>query len=400
MTMLIDNVTLIDGTGADARPRQSVVIDGERIAWVGPADGVDRAQSHDLTIDGTGKYLTPGLIDGHIHVCWNGYESVLQLVRQNDRDRLAIDAVVSLSKILHHGTTSVRDIGGHDYLEMSLRRAVNAGVIPGPRMKVSGKLIAMTGGHAYFIAREADGPDEMRKAAREQLKRGADVIKLMATGGAATPGMDVHAPHLTVEEMKAAADEAHKLGKRAAAHAHGVGGIKNCVLAGLDAIEHGTYLYMDPDTARMMADKGTYLVLTLAVGQPRPGQKLSAESEDFLRRASPGKEALRKTIPLAVELGVPIASGSDAGGNEFGPHGDSMAIELEYLVDYGFTPLEALTIVTRNNARLMDMEREIGTVETGKYADLLLLRDNPLTNISHIRAIDYVLKGGDIVRQP
>ena len=256
----------------------------------------------------------------------------------------------------------------------------------------------MTGGHAYFIAREADGPDEMRKAAREQLKRGADIIKMMATGGASTPGMDVHKAHLSVEEMAAAADEAHKLGKCAAAHAHGVGGIRNCVLAGLDAVEHGTYLCEDADTARMMAERGTFLVLTLAVGQPRTGQKLSAESEDFLRRASPGKQAMYKTVPLAMELGVPLGSGSDAGGNEFGPHGDSMAIELEYLVQYGLSPKEALLTVTRNNARLMDMAGDIGTVEVGKYADLLVLNDNPLTNVSHVRHIACVLKGGQVVR--
>lgn len=396
--LLIHNVTLIDCTGADPRYRHSVLVDGQRIAWIGPADAVDRSQAIDQDIDGEGKYLMPGLIDGHIHVCWNGRESVLKLVRENDRDKLAIDAVVSLNKIVQNGTTSVRDIGGHDYLEMSLRRAVEAGTIPGPRMKVAGKLIAMTGGHAHFIAREADGPDEVRKAAREQLKRGADVIKLMATGGAATPGMDVHAPHLSVEEMQAAADEAHKLGKTAAAHAHGVGGIRNCVLAGLDAVEHCTYLNLDRDTAKMMAERGTFFVATLAVGQAKSGQKLSAESEDFLRRATPGKEALRQSIPLAMELGIPLGSGSDAGGNEFGPHGDSMAIELEYLVEYGLSSKEALEIVTRNNARLMQMEGEIGTVEVGKYADLLLLNDNPLTNVSHVRSIAHVFKGGAIVR--
>jgi imidazolonepropionase-like amidohydrolase len=165
----------------------------------------------------------------------------LKLVKENDRDRLALEAVGTLRAILHCGTTTVRDIGGHDYLEMSLRRAVEAGMIEGPRMRCVGKVISMTGGHGYFIAREADGPDEMRKAAREQLKRGADAIKLMATGGAATPGQDVHASQLSVEEMKAAIDEAHKLGKKSAAHAHGVQGIRNAVLAGIDSIEHGIH---------------------------------------------------------------------------------------------------------------------------------------------------------------
>ncbi len=396
--ILVHNITLIDGTGAAMQQRQSVVIDGQRIAWRGPADAVDRSRAYEREIDGTGKYLIPGLIDAHIHVCWNGRESVVALVKENDRDRLAIEAVTTLAKLLHWGTTTVRDIGGHDYLEMSLRRAVEAGTIPGPRMKVAGKLICMTGGHAHFIAREADGPDEMRKAAREQLKRGADVIKLMATGGAATPGMDVQASQLSVEEMKAAADEAHKLGKKAAAHAHGVEGIHNCVLAGIDSVEHGSYLCHQPETARLMAERGTWFVATLAVGSPVSGVPLTPLAQDFLRRAAPMKDALKRTIPMVMEMGIPLASGSDAGGNEFGPHGDAMAIELEQLVGHGLSPLEALVTVTRNNARLLGMDKDVGTVEVGKYADLVVLRDNPLSEVGNVRAIEYVLKGGQVVR--
>lgn len=396
--LLIHNATLIDCTGASPKPRHSVVLDGQCIQWIGPAEAVDRSQTYDREIDASGKYVMPGLIDGHIHVCWNGYENPVKLVRENDRDKLAIEGVRTLRTILESGTTTVRDIGGHDYLEMSLRRAVEAGTIPGPRMKVAGRIICMTGGHAYFIAREADGPDEIRKATREQLKKGADIIKLMATGGAATPGQDVQASQLSAEELKAAADEAHKMGKTAAAHAHGIGGIRNCIEAGLDAIEHCSFLCLDKDAARRMADRGIWFVATLGVGEGPRGGKLDALGEDFLRRAAPLKDALKKSIPLAMELGIPMASGSDAGGNEFTPHGDSMPTELGELVAHGLSTMEALCIVTRNNAKLLGMAQDIGTVEVGKLADLLILRDNPVSDVGNVRSIDYVFKGGQVVR--
>ena len=154
--------------------------------------------------------------------------------------------------------TTIRDVGGEKHIEMSLRSAINRGFIAGPRMKLSGRVISMTGGHAHFIAREADGADEMRKAAREQIKAGADLVKLMATGGSATPGQDIHASQLTVDEISAVTEVAHMMGRTVAAHCHGTGGIRNCILGGVDSIEHGTYL--DEETADMMVANNASLV--------------------------------------------------------------------------------------------------------------------------------------------
>jgi imidazolonepropionase-like amidohydrolase len=278
---------------------------------------------------------------------------------------------------------------------MSLRQAINAGHIAGPRMRTSGKVIAMTGGHGHFIAREADGPDEVRKAAREQIKAGADTVKLMATGGTATPGQDIMASQLTVEEMAAAVEAAHSLGRTVAAHCHGTGGIKNSLLAGLDSIEHGTYL--DEETATMMVERNAALVLTLGVGNPDLSNLTPVQQADAERRKpmmASGQEQIRKTIALARDKGVFLGAGSDAGGNPLAPHRYSMAREAELMVEYGIPEMEALTIITRNNARVLRWDKDIGTLETGKLADFVVLDANPLDNISNLRQVSAVYKGG------
>jgi imidazolonepropionase-like amidohydrolase len=236
----------------------------------------------------------------------------------------------------------------------------------------------MTGGHGYFIAREADGPEDVRRAAREQIKAGADTIKLMATGGAATPGQDVMVSQLTVEELRAAVEAAHALGRTTATHCHGTGGIKASVMAGIDSIEHGTYL--DEETAAMMVERGTALVLTLGVSKPDTNN-VSAAAQAEAKRLEPIPETLRErtaqSIAIGRECGVFIGSGSDAGGNPLAPHDFSMAREAEFLVENGFSPHEALTIITRNNARILRWDGEIGTLEPGKFADVVVLGADP-----------------------
>lgn len=397
MDYVVAGGTLIDGTGTPPLENGALHVKHGRVAWAGAFSALPETARSAEQIDATGKYIIPGLIDAHVHVCWNGRESVMALMAR-DRDMIVLEAVDIVRRILQTGTTTVRDVGGHDYVEMSLRQAINNGYIQGPRMRTSGKVLCMTGGHGYFIAREADGPDEMRKAAREQLKRGADTIKMMATGGAATPGQDVMAGQLSVEEMAAAVEVAHSMGKTAAAHCHGTGGIKNSILAGMDSIEHGSYL--DEETAGMMAARGTALVLTMGVADPDPN-KIPAHAADEARRLTPIFETLlkrvRESIQIAREKGVFIGAGSDAGGNALAPHDYSMAHELEMLVGSGFTPLEALSVVTRNNARVLRWEKELGTLESGKWADFVVLKSNPLENISNVRQVEAVYKGGQKV---
>jgi imidazolonepropionase-like amidohydrolase len=397
MDFVVIGATLIDGTGADPIPEAALHVTDGRIAWAGAVAEMPAAARQAQQVEVPGQYLIPGLIDAHVHVCWNGRESVLDLL-QRDRDLIVLEAVATVQRILASGTTTVRDVGGHDYVEMALRQAINAGHIVGPRMRTSGKVICMTGGHAHFIAREADGPEEVRKAAREQIKRGADTIKLMATGGAATPGQDVMAGQLTVEELAAAVQAARAQGRTTAAHCHGTVGIKNSILAGIDSIEHCTYL--DEETAEMMAARGTQMVLTLGVAHPDP-EKISAHAREEARRLQPIFDRLSarvaESIQVAREKGVMIGIGTDAGGNALAPHDFSLAKELRLLVGNGFTPLEALRIGTHNNAHVLRWQDELGTLESGKLADFVLLDADPLADIANLCQVAAVYRGGQRV---
>ena len=396
MEYVLTGATLIDGNGGQPIANAAVHVKGERIAWAGSAADLPPAAQNVEQIDVSGKWLMPGLIDAHIHICYNGSESVFALLEKH-RDELVLEAVDICKRTLSHGVTTIRDVGGEQFIEMSLRNAINRGFIEGPRMKLSGRVISMTGGHAHFIAREADGPDEMRKAAREQIKAGADLVKLMATGGTATPGQDIHASQLTVAEISAVTEVAHMMGRKVAAHCHGTGGIRNCMLGGVDTIEHGTYL--DEETADMMVENGAALVLTLGAGNPdlesyplSPVQQADAERRKPMIEA--GIKQIRGTIALARSKGIFLGIGTDAGGNPLAPHNFSMARELELLVDNDLTALEAISIGTRNNAEILDMGADIGTVEAGKYADLLVLNSDPLVDIRNLRDIYAVAKGG------
>ena len=399
MGSVLTGATLIDGKGGAPLQNAAVYIKGERIAWVGSAADLPAEARDAERIDAAGKWLLPGLIDAHIHICYNGSDSVFTLLEKH-RDDLVLEAVEICERTLSQGVTTIRDVGGEQYIEMSLRNAINRGFIRGPRMKLSGRVISMTGGHAHFIAREADGPHEMRKAAREQIKAGADLVKLMATGGSATPGQDIHASQLTVEEIAAVTEVAHMMGRPVAAHCHGTGGIRNCMLGGVDTIEHGTYL--DEDTADMMVANGAALVLTVGVGNPDlESYPLSPVQQADAERRKPmieqGVQQIRKTIALARSKGVFLGCGTDAGGNPLAPHQFAMARELELLVENDLTALEAISIGTRNNAEILRWADEIGTVEAGKYADLLLLNADPLVDIRNLRDIAAVYKGGEQV---
>jgi len=399
MGFVLTGATLIDGNGGTPLNDAAVLVEGERIAWVGSVAELPAAARDAEQVDVSGKWLMPGIIDAHIHICYNGSESTFALL-EKPRDDLVLEAVDICERTLSQGVTTIRDVGGEQYIEMSLRNAINRGFIRGPRMKLSGRVISMTGGHAHFIAREADGPDEMRKAAREQIKAGADLVKLMATGGSATPGQDIHASQLTVEEISAVTEVAHMMGRPVAAHCHGTGGIRNCMLGGVDTIEHGTYL--DEETADMMVANGAQLVLTLGAGNPDlESYPLSPVQQADAERRKPmieqGVKQIRKTIALARAKGIFLGIGTDAGGNPLAPHQFAMARELELLVENDLTAMEAITIGTRNNAEVLRWEDEIGTVEAGKYADLLLLDADPLVDIRNLRKIAAVYKSGEKV---
>jgi imidazolonepropionase-like amidohydrolase len=394
---VVIGAALIDGTGRDPIANGALFVRDERVVWTGASADLPAEARQAEKVDAAGQWLIPGIIDAHIHICWNGRESVLDLIHR-DRDLIVLEAVDTVRRVLKTGTTTVRDIGGHDYVEMSIRKAINAGHIVGPRMRTSGKVITMTGGHAHFIAREADGPDDVRRAAREQIKMGADTVKLMATGGAATPGQDVQASQLTLEELRAAVEAAHAMGRTVATHCHGTGGIKNSVLAGVDSIEHGTYL--DEECADLMLERGTSVVFTLGVAKPDPNSIPPGQQAEYNRLEkifAMVSDHCKNAMNVVRSKGVFVGSGTDAGGNALAPHDFSMAREMEALVEGGFSPLEVLSIVTRNNAKILRWEKDLGTLEPGKLADFVLLNADPLANISNVRQVAAVYKGGLLV---
>src|SRR5215468_8411989 len=257
MPLVLIGGALIDGTGAEPVKGRAVVVENGRITAIVPDAQAPRGERVDLA----GHTLLPGLINCHVHLCLGAEADPTRPLREESVAVTAIKAAVRARQTLDAGVTTVRDLGGRDYCELGLKRAIQDGLIPGPRVLAAGRPVCMTGGHGHWLAREADGPDDARKAVREQLKAGADVIKIIATGGVLTPGVEPGSPQLTFDEMRAAIEEARKAGRRTAAHAMAASGIGDAIAAGITSIEHGIYL-TDEIVARMRRD-GTFLVPTL-----------------------------------------------------------------------------------------------------------------------------------------
>ncbi|MGQ9518416.1 MAG: amidohydrolase family protein [Anaerolineae bacterium] len=391
--MWLTNVRLFDGTGR-VWPSAAVCIQEERIQGV--YERTPEAISPEETVlDLAGKTVIPGLINCHTHLCLDAGPDPTGIWMRQTITKNVLVAAQHAERTLRAGITTVRDLGGMEYVDIALRDAINEGLIAGPRMRVSGKVICMTGGHGWGPGgREADGPDEVRKAAREQLKAGADIIKIMATGGVMTLGVEPGSQQLTEEEMRAAVEEARKAGKLTASHAQGTAGIKAVVRAGIDSIEHGFYL--DDEAIELMLAHGTYYVPTLAALHHILEAGTAAGIPAFMvEKSLRARDAQLDSFERARRAGVPIAAGND-GGTPFNPAGN-LPSELERLVENGMTPAEALMSATKVAAQLLRMEAEIGTIEAGKRADLVVLEADPLEDIRGVHQVWMVIKDGRIV---
>ncbi|HMA33686.1 MAG TPA: amidohydrolase family protein [Chloroflexia bacterium] len=388
------NARLIDGTGAPPQTGVTVRIDGSRIAAVaGP--GATPPAPDGPTIDLAGRTLLPGLINAHIHILMeaNSGDSFASM-HQESLPNLTIQAAARGRQLLAAGITTARDLGGYQYVELALRDAFARGTLPGPRLLCAGKLITMTGGHGWPIGREADGPVDMRKAVREQLKAGADVIKLMATGGVLTRGVEPGSAQLEEDELRAGIEEAHKAGRRTAAHAQGTTGIKNAIRAGIDTIEHG--IFLDDEAVALMRERGVIFVPTLAapyqIVAAGEARGIPAYAVEKSRRIT---EAHFRSFALAHAAGVVIAAGND-GGTPFNPAAD-LVTELRLMTEHGMTALEALRTAGEGSARALGVAGEIGTVAPGKAADLLVVDGDPLAEIGALGRPWLVIQGGQVV---
>src|SRR5262252_9523360 len=389
---LIRGVTLVDGLGDEPVHDAAVVVEDDRITWVGPSRYAP-APGDGLVVEGAGFSLLPGMINCHAHLCNDGAADLYAQVLNDSVPIATIRAVRNARLALRAGVTTVRDCGAASQIALEISKAVDQGLIEGPRVRAAGRVVTMTGGHGHFIGREADGPDEVRKAVRAEVKGGAHFIKVMATGGVLTPGVDPSQTTFQPEELRAAVEEAHKAGRPIASHAIGNLGIKNALQAGIDSVEHGFYL--DDEAINLALRNDSYLVPTLiAVDQIVNNGLQRGIPEWVVRKAEAESGHHRESFALAVRSGMRIAAGTDA-GTPFNPHGD-LALELAKMVEFGLGEMAAIVAATSSAARLLRMDHLVGSVETGKQADLLLVPGDPLADIGAMRLPAMVMKAGRV----
>jgi imidazolonepropionase-like amidohydrolase len=391
---VIRNVTLLDGTGAAPVTGQALIVEGRRISWIGPeAQLPEGSDGH--AIDGQGGTIMPGMINCHVHLTNDGSPDLFGQVERDSVTVSALRGYLNLQATLESGVTSVRDCGAANGIALDLARAVDDGLVPGPRIRAAGRVITMTGGHGHFIGREADGPAGVRQATRAEIKAGAHFIKAMATGGVLTPGVVPTQTALQPDELEQVAREAHNAGRRAACHAIGNEGIKNAIRAGIDSIEHGFYL--DDEALELALDRGTVLVPTLiAVNQIVNNGKTGAMPAWVVEKAESESGHHRESFAAAVRSGMKVAAGTDA-GTPFNPH-TYLPQELALMVDYGMRPMEAIVAATRNAAENLDLAPDVGTLEVGRLADIVVVDGDPSSDITAAGRVRFVMKDGVLAR--
>jgi imidazolonepropionase-like amidohydrolase len=369
---------------ADGTLEADVAIEDGTIVAVG-----DVPEEVESRTDVAGQFVVPGMIDTHVHLMMDGRADA-ETVQGDSEATFAYRASANLENAAEAGVTTIRDLGAPASVAIDAREAVAEGTLTGPRVQACGQNITMTGGHGHWFGREADGPDEVRKAAREQMKKGADAVKCMATGGVLTTGAKVGAPELTPEELGALVDAAAAKGVPTAAHCHGTQGIKNAIAAGIDSVEHGTF--MDREAAEMMADAGTYWVPTLSALKGIVENRDAGIPEQAMAKADEATERIADAWEHALDAGVDIAMGTDA-GTPFNDHADA-AHELAYMCEYGLSPEGALEAATVNAADLLGLD-DTGMVEQGYRADLLVLPENPRKDVTAWQSPEQVYVGGE-----
>ncbi|MGL1920376.1 MAG: amidohydrolase family protein [Hyphomicrobiales bacterium] len=387
---VFDGKKMLDGI-------HSVLIENGQISQIGNDsifDGFVGTQ-HDVS----GKTILPGLVDCHVHLCYTASGDPRADGDKMEQAQFTLTALKNAQATLRGGVTSVRDCGGREYTEFGVRDAINRGEFMGPTIYASGKIICMTGGHGHVHGRVADGVEEVRKAVREQILAGSDLIKIMATGGVMTPGVNPEDAHYSAEEMASGVHEAHRFHKRTASHAQGTEGILNAIHAGIDSIEHG--IFLNQECIDKMLEAGTYVVPTfaalyniLANADNTEGPKIPQFVIEKCQRVG---EAHQASIKAFYKAGGKFAMGTDA-GTPHNKHGKN-ADELRLMCDNGMSNVDAMRISTFNGADLMGLENH-GMIATGQAADILVVNGDPSADIEMVadtKNHHIVIKSGALI---
>lgn len=398
----ITGAKLIDGTGRSPVSSSDILVEGNKIRKIG--QDIDIPEEAKI-IDASKYTVMPGLIDSHVHICLNGEPSVFDIL-QYSPGMIQLMGAYNALETLRSGYTSIRDMGAPMGFAIALSRAIEKGIANGPRIVAGGKVISQTGGHADFylpsgisyhaMSNIADGSNELRKAAREELRAGADFLKICSSGGVMSPSDPVDTRQFTVQEIKAVVEEAEAVGRSVASHAHGTTGIRNAVEAGVRSIEHGTI--MDEEVSKMMAEKGVFHVPTMVasyniIEHGREG----GIPEYAVKKAEEISHYPAESMMLSHENEVPLAAGTDA-GTPFNRHGDNTK-ELELMIEAGLTEMDAIKTATSTAARCIGLGDSIGKIKEGRKADLILVDGDPLKDITILQKqnqIKLVMKDGII----
>src|SRR6478609_6652255 len=399
---------LFDATSDNVRENMVIAVENERIKSLGSAADV-KIPAGAKVIDLSQATVLPGLIDCHTHLGSRAdrYNEIYNF-KDSPFDH-AFAAVLNARKTLDAGFTSVRDVGSDPFLAVDLRNSINEGYLAGPRVVASGPGISITGGHGdlnnfspqtrvMMFPEErdfqiADSVDQVRHVIRAQEKYGVDVIKILATGGVLSKGDSPGSPQFTFEELKAAADTAHMAGRKIAAHAHGTQGIKNAILAGIDSIEHASLI--DDEGIRLAKEHGTYLVMDIYNDDYILGKAIEfgLPKENVDKERAIGR-LQRENFERAVKGGAKMAFGTDAGVY---PHGDN-AKQFFYMVKYGLTPAQAIRAATSSAADLIGRAKDVGTLEAGKFADVIAVTGDPMAEVRALEHVSFVMKGGTVYK--
>lgn len=382
--LVIHAKIMIDGISDTPKIDQLITIEDNKIIQI---EEYHKTEDEVIEVN----TITPGFFNCHVHIMYPvgfGANKEFTLMEK------AFYAQKHCKEYLQSGVTFIRVVGTEENYDLQIKEAIQNDVIQGPHMYCAGKMICMTGGHGWQEGIEADGKDACLKALRTKLKAGVDLIKMMATGGVMTKGVEPGNAQFTVDEMKIMVEEAHKAGRKTATHAQGLQGIKNALYAGVDSIEHGCFL--DDECLELIKQQNTFLVPTLCAPQCIIDKGVeNGVAKYAVDKTLKVKDAHVESVKKAYDKGIQIALGTDA-GTPFNYHNNT-AYEMELLARLNIPNMDILKIATINSAKCVGVEKDYGSIEVGKQADLVCLEENPLDNISNVRKINRVIQSGKIV---